>query len=243
VPYAHADLVEIGPGGGKEAGCSNETWERDRRMFAINHAATGLLIKKAFPDVPMPAILVSVQLIEILWVALNFLGLERTTTEDRVETVRDIHLKHMPFSHSVVSTVVLAIGAWLLMAVGFHALSIGAAMALGICSHLVLDLLSHARDIALAPFADRVKFGLGLYESKPALAFAFETVYGIVCWGVYGGGAALFWIILLFNIANASFFFKAIPGPENFLAHRPMWITALVALQIVITAVLVGWFS
>ena len=30
-------------------------------MFAINHAATALIIKKMYPDVPMTAILVSVQ--------------------------------------------------------------------------------------------------------------------------------------------------------------------------------------
>lgn len=212
-------------------------------MFAINHAATGLIIKKAFPDVPMLIILVSVQLIEILWVVLNFLGIEKTRTEDSVNTVSDIHLEDMPFSHSVVSTAVLAVTTWVLIGVGFHAMSVGAAVALGICSHLVLDLISHARDIALAPFARRVKFGLGLYESKPTIAFVFETTYGIVCWAVYGGSAVLFWIIVLFNLANASFFFKAIRGPERFLAHRPTWIAALVALQIVVTAVLVGLFS
>jgi hypothetical protein len=60
---------------------------------------------------------------------------------------------------------------------------------------------------------------------------------------VYGGGSALLWIILLFSLANASFFLKAIPGPERFLAHRPMWITAVVALQIIVTAVLVELYS
>ena len=77
-------------------------------MFAINHAATGLIIKKIYPDVPMAVILVSVQLIEILWVVLNFLGVEKTTTENRVKSVSDVHLEYMPFSHSVVSTAVLA---------------------------------------------------------------------------------------------------------------------------------------
>ena len=52
-------------------------------MFAINHAATGLIIKKIYPDVPITTILVSVQLIEILWVILNYLGVERTTTEKK----------------------------------------------------------------------------------------------------------------------------------------------------------------
>jgi hypothetical protein len=211
-------------------------------MFAINHAATGLIIKKIYPDVPMTLILVSVQLIEILWVVLNFLGVEKTTTEDRVQSVSDVHLEYMPFSHSVVSTAVLAAGAWMLLALGFKAVDIGIAAALGICSHLVLDLISHARDIVIAPFLNSRKYGLGLYE-KPAVAFVFETIYGIFCWWVYGGSTALFWIIVVFNVANASFFIKTMPGPERFMAHRPFWIATIIALQIIVTAVFVGLLS
>jgi membrane-bound metal-dependent hydrolase YbcI (DUF457 family) len=211
-------------------------------MLAINHAATALIINKIYPDVPMAMILVSVQLIEIIWVILNFLGVEKTRTEPSVESVSDVHLEYMPFSHSIVSTIVLGAGAWILIALGFKAVDIATAVALGICSHLVLDLISHARDITIAPFLDTPKFGLGLYE-KPAAAFVFETIYGIFCWWVYGGNWPLFWIILIFNLANASFFVKAIPGPEKLLANRPMWITAVVALQIIVTAVLVGLFS
>ena len=211
-------------------------------MFAIDHAATALIIKKIYPDVPITEILVSVQLIEILWVVLNFLGIEKTTTENKVKSVSDVHLEYMPFSHSVVSTAFLAACAWILFTFGFKEVNVGIAVALGICSHLVLDLISHARDIVIAPFLDSRKFGLGLYE-KPAVAFVVETIYGIFCWWVYGGNTALFWIIIVFNLANASFFIKTIPGPERFLAHRPFWITTIVALQIIVTAVLVGLFS
>lgn len=211
-------------------------------MFAINHAATGLIIKKAYPDVPMTAILVSVQFIEILWVVLNFAGVEKTKTENSIKSVSDVHLEYMPFSHSVVSTLVLAAGTWIIIALGFKAVDVGTAVVLGICSHLALDLISHARDVGIAPFLDGRRFGLGLYE-KPAVAFVFETIYGIFCWWIYGGSVTLFCIVLLFNLGNASFFLKAIPGPERFLANRPMWITAVVALQIIVTAVLVGLFS
>ena len=211
-------------------------------MFAINHAATALIIKKIYPDVSIATILVSVQLIEILWVVFNFLGVEKTTTENKVKSVSDVHLEYMPFSHSVVSTAFLATCAWILFAFGFKEVDVGIAVALGICSHLVLDLISHARDIVIAPFLESRKFGLGLYE-KPAVAFVVETIYGIFCWWVYGGSTALLWIIVIFNLANASFFIKAIPGPERFLAHRPFWLTTIVALQIIVTAILVGLFS
>jgi hypothetical protein len=63
-------------------------------MFAINHAATGLIIKKIYPDVSTTVILVSVQLIEILWVVFNFLGVEKTTTENKVKSVSDVHLEY-----------------------------------------------------------------------------------------------------------------------------------------------------
>jgi len=135
-------------------------------MFAINHAATALIIKKICPDVTITVILVSVQLIEILWVVLNFLGVEKTTTESRVKSVSDIHLKYMPFSHSVVSTAGLAGCAWILFALAFKALDVGIAVALGICSHLVLDVVSHARDIVIAPFLKSRKFGLGSMRSR-----------------------------------------------------------------------------
>ncbi len=211
-------------------------------MFAINHAATGLIVKKIYPDVPITVILVSVQLIEILWVILNLLGVEKTTTQNRVQSVSDVHLEYMPFSHSLASTTVLAAGAWILFALGFKAVDVGIAVALGICSHLVLDLISHARDIVIAPFLDGRTYGLGLYK-KPALAFVIETIYGIFCWWIYGGSTVLFWIIVIFNLTNVSFFIKTIPGPERFLAHRPSWIATTVALQIIVTAVLVGLFS
>ena len=70
-------------------------------MFAINHAATSLIIKRIFPDVPMVVILMSVQLIEGFWVILNFLGIEKTTTENKVDSVSDVHLEFMPFSQQM----------------------------------------------------------------------------------------------------------------------------------------------
>ena len=55
-------------------------------MFAINHAATALIFKRRFEDVSLVALLLSVQAMEFAWVALNYLGVERTTTEPIVRT-------------------------------------------------------------------------------------------------------------------------------------------------------------
>ena len=61
-------------------------------MFAVDHAATALLIKRRYPSVSMVPLLVSVQAMELAWVGLNYLGVERTTTEPAVRSVADIHL-------------------------------------------------------------------------------------------------------------------------------------------------------
>src|SRR5215470_15429260 len=70
-------------------------------MFAIDHAATALLLKRRYPSVSLTPLLLSVQAMELAWVGLNYLGIERTTTETAVRSVADIHLAYMPFSHSV----------------------------------------------------------------------------------------------------------------------------------------------
>src|SRR5256712_13727497 len=84
-------------------------------MFAVDHAATALLIKRRYPSVSMVPLLVSVQGTELAWVGLNYLGVERTTTEPAVRSVADIHLSYMPFSHSVATAVAAALCARLIV--------------------------------------------------------------------------------------------------------------------------------
>ena len=70
-------------------------------MFAVDHAATALLLKRRYPSVPIAPLLLAVQAMELAWVTLNYLGIEHTTTEPVVRSVADIHLAWMPYSHSV----------------------------------------------------------------------------------------------------------------------------------------------
>lgn len=211
-------------------------------MFAINHAATALLVKRRYPAVPMAAALLSVQFVELVWVALHFLGLEWTAIEPVVRDIGDIHLVHMPFSHSIATTVLFAAIAWIAgAATGRRAL--GAAIAFGIASHLVLDLATHDRDIAVAPFVDLPELGTMLYVALPGVAFLLELAWGIFCWTIYRGSIALLSVIVLFNLANISLFSATIPGPEQWFANRPMLLVTVILAQIVVTLLLVGILS
>src|SRR5450830_1685377 len=120
-------------------------------MNAINHAATALLVHKRWPAVSIVPVLLAVQLVEILWVVFNLLGIEITTTEPQVRALNDIHLAFMPYSHSIAATVVLAGAVWLLAAKVFDKPGWALALALAVASHIVLDLATHVHDIAIAP--------------------------------------------------------------------------------------------
>jgi heme/copper-type cytochrome/quinol oxidase subunit 2 len=81
---------------------------------------------------------------------------------------------------------------------------------------------------------------LGLYQAAPLAAFIVELLYGIFCWYVYRGGVSLLALISLGNLANLSFLSPAIPGPEEYLAGRPILLVTVIFVQIVVSLVLVG---
>lgn len=208
-------------------------------MFAIDHAATALLLKRRYPSVPMAPLLLSVQAMELGWVGLNYLGIERTTTRRVVRSVADVQLADMPYSHSVaVPLAADVLTWWMLEKRGNRALA--RAVALGVASHLVLDLATHNHDIVLWPGRAKPKLGLGLYGSAPMAAFAVEFAYGLLCWGLYRGDRRLLAVIVLANLANASMFSRKISGPERLLAGHPLRVVSFVFGQIVATLILVG---
>jgi len=207
-------------------------------MFAVDHAATALLIKRRFPSVSLTPLLLSVQAMELAWVGLNYLGVERTTTEATVRSVADIHLAYMPYSHSVATAAGAALLAWLVVEKGLGRPLLGRALGIGVTSHLVLDVVTHARDIALWP-GSTLALGLGLYDRAPMWGFALEIAYGVMCWRVYRGSRSLLAMIILGNLANITLFSAAIPGPEQYLAGHPLMLVTLIAVQIVVTLVLV----
>jgi membrane-bound metal-dependent hydrolase YbcI (DUF457 family) len=209
-------------------------------MFAINHAATALLFRRRYTGVSFIALLLSVQVMELAWVLLNYLGVEKTTTDPVVRYIGNIHLAYMPYSHSVITVLLAAILVWVVGAAAGRT-RIGAILGLGILSHLVLDILTHNGDIALGPFPNSPKLGTFLYARHPLVAFLVELAYGILCWRVFRGGKALLAIIVVFNLANVSLFFPSIPGPEDAMAGRPLLLVTVIFAQIVITLWAVWW--
>ena len=152
---------------------------------------------------------------ELAWVGLNYLGIERTTTEATVRSVADVHLGYMPYSHSVATAAGAAVLAWLIIEKGFGRAGVGPR---GGPRHRVApdprsgDACPRHRALARIVHAEARP---GLYEAAPLVAFVVEFLYGIFCWYVYRGGPGLLALIRLGNLANLSFLSPAIPGPEE----------------------------
>jgi len=100
--------------------------------------------------------------------------------------------------------------------------------------------LTHGHDIVLWPGLVAPKLGLGLYAGAPMVAFVVELIYGTLCWYVYRGGPGLLAFITIGNLANLSIFSSDIPGPEQYLAGRPLLLVTFIFVQIVVSLVLVG---
>ena len=210
-------------------------------MFAIDHAATALIFKRRFEDVSLVALLLSVQAMEFAWVALNYLGVERTTTEP----MRAVHRRHPSRVYALLALGVDGTRSGFARVVSWERSPAGRGSArssvLRSCRILILDLLTHNGDIALGPFYGAPQYGTFLYGRLAPLAFLVEGAYGLVCWRIFRGGKALLAVLLGFNLANISEFFRSIPGPEDALAGHPLTLVTVILVQIVITMWAVRW--
>lgn len=201
-------------------------------MHAVNHAITALAIKKAARPAPLAPLLVSAQAMELLWVGFHFAGVEWTEVDEGARSVAGVHLAHMPWSHSIVMTgvvaLVFAIAGYAIWKRWIVALALGA----GVLSHIALDLLTHAPDIQIAPFMPDPKYGLGFYGALPAVAWLIELGYGLLIWRWIGGGKGLLALVLGFN---ALAFTSYMPFVGGVLNPDPMAFAQFVAIQIAVT--------
>jgi hypothetical protein len=176
-------------------------------MLAISHAATALLLKRCYPETPMPWVLFAVELPAIVWLLLRFAGVEDASG-------------YMPYSHSLATLLALACALWLLFGALFRRRSMAAAGVAGILAHFTLDLVLHAQPLALAPFLSPVHVGLSL-STVPPVAIAVALGYGVLCWLVFRGGKALLAAILLLSVAQLTF--PVPPGIDIAVAMAVVW--------------------
>lgn len=213
-------------------------------MQAINHAATALILKRKFPSAPLFGLILATEAVEYLWVGLNVIGIEKTVIDEDMRSVADVHLVHMPFSHSVLTSALIAAlaGLAIFWRGGKAASAVAVAISLGIFSHVVLDLLVHAPDIALAPYFDG-KYGTGLYSNLPLPALALESLWGLFCWWIYRGSWKLLGLIAVLGFASVPLYSAAINVGESILGGQSTVFAVVILVQMIATSSLVWLFA
>jgi hypothetical protein len=194
-----------------------------------------MVLKRKYPRVGLWPLLISVQIVELLWIVFTYLGIEHARI-----SADSVRLDFLPYSHSIGTGLLLAALAWG-MGKSVRRSTVGTAIALGILSHIFLDIIHHEPDIALLPLAWGPRFGLNL-QSYPILDFVVELAFCIACWKLFGGSRMLLIGIVVFNVINLPLM---LPGERSFapLVAHPMLLPTLILVQVVATWLLVWWFG
>ena len=152
-------------------------------MF-VGHYGAAFLIKKKQPFVPLFALFLAVQWVDILFFIFCLFGIEDFDIVPNYTQSTHFHLTFMPYTHSLLGSALWAVGVWILMkAIGKS--TYAWAMAIGVLSHWFLDLPVHTPDLPLWS-NDSPMFGFGLWNNR-LLTLALESVLLLGSyWWCYG---------------------------------------------------------
>lgn len=165
----------------------------------------------------------------------SYLGIEHSQI-----TPTAVHLDFLPYSHSIGTGVLLAALAFAFGKVGRRT-AVGTAIALGVLSHIALDIIQHEPNIALLPMAWGPRIGFNL-QSIPILDFVVELLYCLACWKIFGGTRGLLIGIVAFNIIDLPLMFPP-RGSLASLAGNPAKLPTVILIQVVATWLVVWWLG
>ena len=149
--------------------------------MVLGHFGVAAAAKPNAPDVPVWAMMVASQAMDIAFVPLVVVGLESITPGGYGQSTINAY-----YSHSIVGALLIAV---LMFVIGKAAWKTPrAAWTLGLlsASHWLLDLVVHRQDMPILPgnIGNLPLLGLGLWN-YPWMALALEVVLGVVGLAIY----------------------------------------------------------
>lgn len=210
----------------------------------IGHYAPALVLQRARPSVKLWQLFVATQLVDVLWAAFVFSGIEHARIVPGFTASNDLDLWDMPYTHSLVGTVAwaaLAFVVWWFMRREPTRTGNALVIAAAVASHFVADLVVHVRDLPVTP-GGAMRLGFGLWRSRP-LALAVEVgAFAAAAWWWWwprrvnpGAQAAGTVLLGLTAFAAVTFYVPTPPSPSA------MALTGLATWAVM--AVLAGWID
>jgi membrane-bound metal-dependent hydrolase YbcI (DUF457 family) len=141
------------------------------------HFGLAAIVKSRQPQLPLWALMLSTELLDVLFIALYFLGIESYKVVPGTEGGYRIFTAD--YSHSLVGALVISLLA-LIIAWVFWGRRNGLVIGAVVFSHWPLDFITHRGDLAILPGdAAGLHVGLGLW-SIPWAAITLELVLALV---------------------------------------------------------------
>jgi len=140
------------------------------------HYSAAFLAKSADPSVPLWALALAVQAVDIVWALFVLAGIEHLRVDPSLAS-NPLDLYDMPYTHSLLGTLVWAGLAFAISLRWLGRARSAAVVAAAVASHWLLDWLVHRPDLTL--FGVPPKLGLGLWDHPlPALALELALLVG-----------------------------------------------------------------
>ena len=134
------------------------------------HYSAAFLAKAAAPRTPLWLLALAVQLVDVFWAGFVLLGVERLHLDPSLPS-NPLVLEHMPYTHSLLGTLLFAALAALAVRRWRGDAAAAWAVAGAVASHWLLDVIVHRPDMTL--WGGPPKLGLAIWNF-PVLALALE---------------------------------------------------------------------
>ena len=177
-------------------------------MF-VGHFAIAFVLRRLFPQVALPVVLIAVSFPDLLWSLLVPAGVEKVRINPDSPLQRFIVFEKFPYSHSLVLGSVWSLPVGLLIAGLLNTRLVVPVFVAGSASHWLLDTVVHLKDLPVLGFDGDRKVGAGLWKRGP-VAFVVEyAFYAIVTLFALSGLSLVYALILggVFHAINFPSFF------------------------------------
>jgi hypothetical protein len=188
-------------------------------MF-VGHYSASLVARRVAPELPLWALLLAAQAVDVAWAAFVLLGVEHVRIVPGHTAANPLDLYHMPYTHSLPAALAWSLGvaaigwAWARRAAPAAAGRLAFVLGAVVFSHWLLDLIVHVPDLPL--WDDGHKVGLGLWNHVVAsTVLELALLVGAALWlradraawrraggralGVFVGVLVVFHVVNLFG--------------------------------------------
>src|SRR6476620_1269381 len=128
-------------------------------MF-VGHYGVSFAAKRVAPTIPLWALFIAVQLLDVIWAPLVLAGIEKVRIVPGITATNPLDLYYMPFTHGLVAALVWSAAAFGIYRLAVRGSTMPAAAVVGgaVFSHWILDFVVHRPDLPL--YDDSAKVGL-----------------------------------------------------------------------------------